>query len=97
MQRGLLAALVDGAPALARRCLAEVEQHQALDWYADLLRAALARAEGDEPAAAAHLDRWATAAARHPQQGVLLSGNRWALARLGRQPALGPVPAAEVR
>jgi hypothetical protein len=97
MQRGLLAALDARDPGLARTCLAEVEAHQALDWYAGLLRAAIAHADGDDAAAGAHLDAWLEAAARHPQQGVLLSGNRWALRSLGRTPGIAPVTDAAVR
>jgi hypothetical protein len=95
-QRGLVAALHEGDTGLAERCLARVEAAQSLPWYAELLRAALARARGDVAAAERHRQAWEAAADTHPQRATLRVGNGWALAALhtGVTPGAPPVEKA---
>ncbi len=76
-QLGCLAAL-DGELVLAKTCLERVRETQSNEWYAELLIACIARAEGND--VGAPLGRWHAGVEKHPAKAVALAGNEWVLA-----------------
>lgn len=78
-QLGCLSAL-EGELALAQTCLERVRETQSMPWYCELLVACLARARGEDAAAA--LARWHAGVDAHPTRQIALAGNEWILARL---------------
>jgi hypothetical protein len=81
-QLGAIAALVDGDPNEAIRCLEVVRQRQSLPWYGDLLEACIAKASGDEAMAGKRLDGWLEQARAASRGRLAFGGNEWILDRL---------------